>query len=70
VQLPDGEPKLRAVFDKSTAKFGTVLVDFDQNLAAEAPTALPPVAGVARPQFSIAAGSSRQKYQVLDLRDL
>lgn len=51
----------------------TVLVHFDQNLVAEAPTALPPVVsrgGVARPQFSIAAGSGRQKYQVLDLPDL
>ncbi|MEU9246031.1 IS110 family transposase [Streptomyces sp. NPDC048385] len=29
-QLPNSEPKLRAVFDKLTAKFGTVLVIVDQ----------------------------------------
>uniref|UniRef100_UPI001F26DC4B IS110 family transposase n=1 Tax=Streptomyces shenzhenensis TaxID=943815 RepID=UPI001F26DC4B len=29
-QLPNSEPKLRAVFDKLTAKFGTVLVTVDQ----------------------------------------
>ncbi|WP_231158149.1 IS110 family transposase [Streptomyces sp. CNZ748] len=29
-QLPNSEPKLRAVFDKLTAKFGTVLVVVDQ----------------------------------------
>ena len=29
-QLPDSKPKLRAVFDKLTAKFGTVLVVVDQ----------------------------------------
>ncbi|MEU2408563.1 IS110 family transposase [Streptomyces rubiginosohelvolus] len=29
-QLPNGEPKLRAVFDKLRAKFGTVLVVVDQ----------------------------------------
>lgn len=28
--LPNSEPKLRAVFDKLTAKFGTVLVIVDQ----------------------------------------
>ncbi|GGT77485.1 hypothetical protein GCM10010207_87330 [Streptomyces atratus] len=29
-QLPNSEPRLRAVFDKLTAKFGTVLVIVDQ----------------------------------------
>ncbi|MBB4789446.1 hypothetical protein BJY54_000058 [Streptomyces nodosus] len=29
-QLPNSEPKLRAVFDKLAAKFGTVLVIVDQ----------------------------------------
>ncbi len=29
-QLPNSEPKLRAVFDKLAAKFGTVLVSVDQ----------------------------------------
>ena len=29
-RLPNSEPKLRAVFDKLTAKFGTVLVIVDQ----------------------------------------
>lgn len=29
-QLPNSEPKLRAVFDKLAAEFGTVLVIVDQ----------------------------------------
>ncbi len=29
-QLPNSEPKLRAVFDRLAAKFGTVLVIVDQ----------------------------------------
>jgi hypothetical protein len=44
-QLPNSEPKLRAVFDKLTAKFGTVLVIVDQPASRPAPAETSPPCG-------------------------
>ncbi|GGW13187.1 hypothetical protein GCM10018980_71500 [Streptomyces capoamus] len=47
-QLPNGEPKLRAVFDKLAAKSGTVLVIVDQPASIGALPLTPPGTPAAR----------------------